>query len=217
MKRPRLTRRRQVAGRTPKRLPTAEEWSAGKCCRLGRVAPGNLAGQGLSPPGGRLRGGGLVALVFGIAGIELEEPLAGEVVGHRLANGAKLLEKPRVLANQARPLLVGHLEDVHVKASRTFGIVEAPQSLDSQARFFILELEQAGVLPRLHLLGELDELSRAPEAAEAIDPGHDVLGGQPGALLGAKLFQAGHDLGRSHACLLASLAGPGAWRAWASL
>src|SRR5271157_2804030 len=197
--------------------PAAEAWSAGKSCWPWPVAPGNVAGQVLAPPGGHFRGGGRVALVFGIAGIELEEPLAGEVVGHRLANSAKLLEEPRVLANQAPALLVGHLEDVHVKPARPFGIVEAPQALDFQARYFILELEQSGVLPRLHLLGVLDELSRAPEAAEAIDPGHDVLGGEPGALLGAKLFQAGHDLGRSHACLLASLAGPGVWRAWASL
>ena len=50
--------------------------------------------RGLAAAAGRLSRRRLFALPFDIAGIEFKEPLAREVVGHRLAHRTKLLEKP---------------------------------------------------------------------------------------------------------------------------
>ena len=50
-----------------------------------------------------------------LARIEVEESLAGEIVGHRLADGAQLLEEPGVLPDQSLALVFGQLEDVGIE------------------------------------------------------------------------------------------------------
>ena len=141
-------------------------------------------------------------VLVGIAGIEVEEPLAGEIIGHRLAHGSQLLEEPGVLADQSLALLRGHLEDVGIEPPSPHLVVEAPEPLDPHAGVLVLIFEHPGILPGLHLLGEGDQLGvRVSIAADPFDPGDDLLGAQPRALLGTKLLQAGDDLGGSHGAL----------------
>src|SRR5262249_9078168 len=90
------------------------------------------------------------------------------------------------------------LEDVRIEPPAAAGVVKTPEPLDPEARFLVLVFKEPGELPRLHLLGEGDQLGVRVVCPEPVNPGADLLGAQPRPLLGTKLFQACDDLGGSH-------------------
>ena len=128
----------QSRGRRGPAGSTAGVGDPDRCCRTARLMVrdrghepahalrrrGWLARPIASRLGGERRGSAALAparvsplgvFFLGVAGIEVEEALAGEIVGHRLAHGPQLLHEPGILADQALPLLLGHLEDVGIE------------------------------------------------------------------------------------------------------
>src|SRR5579863_2436573 len=80
-------------------------------------------------------------------GVEVEESLAGEVIGHGLSDSAQLGLKAKVLPNQSLAIGLWHLEDVGVISPSRFGVAKAPEALDPHTGFFIFIFKHSCKLP----------------------------------------------------------------------